>query len=135
MRQQRLADDGDAGAAVVEDVFVLLRLGLRVDGNGDRADFDRAEKGIEKFWRVEQQEKDALFGADAEREQEVADAIGILQKLEIGDPLVAALDGDFGATALLDVAVHEVRGDIEGIRQRDQELASLLPASRGILRR
>ena len=100
---------------------------MRVYGNSDGADFDRAEKAVEKFRRVEKQQKDALFGADAKRQEDVADAIGIVQKLLITDALVAALDGDFGAAAFLDVAVHEVRGDIEGIRQRNQGLGCLPP--------
>ena len=125
IRQQRFADQGDTGAAVLEDVFVILRLRLRVDGDGDGADFDRAEQGVEELGRVEEQEKDALFGADAESEKGIAGAVGIFQKLLIGDPFVAALDGDLRAAAFLDVAIHKVSGDIEIIRQRDQEIGCL----------
>jgi len=125
MGEQRFADDGDAGAAVVEDVFVVLGLGLCVDGNGDGADFDGAEKGVQKFGRVEKQEKDPLFGADAELEQGITDAVGVFQELLVGDPLVAALDGDFRAAAFVDVAVDEVRGDVEGVGQRDHESGCL----------
>jgi hypothetical protein len=41
--------------------------------------------------------------------------------------LVAALDGDFCPTSLLDIAIDEVRRDIEHFRQSDQELSRLLP--------
>ncbi len=51
--QKSFADDGYAGAGVVEDVFVFMRFGLGVDGNGDGADFDGAKEGVEKFGRVE----------------------------------------------------------------------------------
>src|SRR5580692_5084140 len=131
MREQWCADEGNTGAAVVEHVFVVLRLGLRVDGYSDGTDFDRAEKGVKKFRRVEEQKKDALFGTDAESEQGIAGAIRVFQELLIGDPLVAALDSDFVAAAFLDVAVHEVGGDVEIFRQRDQELGRLLLESAG----
>lgn len=136
MGKQRLAYNGDASAAIVEDVLVVLQLGLRIDGNSHCADLDRAEKGVEKFGRVQKQKKDAFFGTNAESQKNVADAVGIFQELQIGDALVAAFDGDFGAAAFLDIAVHEVSGDIERIRQRNQELVCLPPVrlvSRDIL--
>jgi len=55
----------------------------------------------------------------------MADAVGSFQQLLIGDPLVAALDGDFRPAAFLDVAIHEVCGDIERFRQGDQEIGHL----------
>lgn len=126
MRKQRFAEDGDARAAVVEDVLIVLGFRLRVDGNGHGANLDRAEKGVEKFWRVEKQKEYALLGPNAESKQGVAGAVGILQQFLIRDSLIAALDSDFGAAAFLDVAVHEVSGNIENFRQRDQEIACFL---------
>jgi len=53
LRQKGFADDGYAGAGVVEDIFVIVRLGLGVDGNCDGADLDGAKERVEKFGRVE----------------------------------------------------------------------------------
>lgn len=128
MRQKRLADYSNPRAAVVEDVFIVLRLCLRVGGDGDCADLDRAEEGVEELRRIQEQEENALFGTNPEGEQGIAHAVGSFQQLLIGDPLVAALDGDFRRAAFLDVAIHEVRGDIERVRQRDQEIGRLLLA-------
>jgi hypothetical protein len=61
MGQQWFADDNDARAAIVEDVFIVLRFCLRVDRNGDRPDFDGAKKGVKEFRRVQQEKQYALF--------------------------------------------------------------------------
>jgi len=121
LRQKGLTDDGYAGARVVEDIFVIVWLGLGVDGNGDGADFDGAKERVEKFGRVEKQEEHALFRKDAEGAKSVAGAVGALEELLIGDALVAAFDGDVLRAAFENVAVHEVGGDVEELRQRDQE--------------
>ena len=126
MRQQRFADQGDVSAAAVEDVFVVLRLCLGVDGDGYSPDLDRAEEGIEELRRIQEQQENALFETNAEGQQGIADAVGSFQQLLIGHPLVAALDGDFRPAAFLDVAIHEVCGDVESFRQRDQEIGHLL---------
>ena len=44
----------------------------------------------------------------------------------VSDSLVAALDRDLRAAPFLDIAIHEVRRDIELFRQSDQELGRLL---------
>jgi len=129
VREQWFADDGDTREAVVQDLFVILGFRLRVDGNGHRADLDGSEKGVEKFRRVQQQKEDTLFGAHAERQKGIADAIGSFQQLLIGDPLVATFDSDLRAAAFLDVAIHKMRGDIEGFRQCDQVTRCLPPGS------
>ena len=118
--QKGFADDGYAGARVVEDIFVIVRLGLGVDGNGDGADFDGAKERVEKFRRVEKQEEHALFRKDAESAKSIAGTVGALEELPVGDALVAALDGDVLRAAFEKVAVHEVGGDVEELRQRDQ---------------
>jgi len=120
LRQKGLTDDGYAGARVVEDIFVIVRLGLGVDGNGDGADFDGAKERVEKFRRVEKQEEHALFRKDAESAKSIAGTVGALEELPVGDALVAALDGDVLRAAFEKVAVHEVGGDVEELRQRDQ---------------
>src|SRR5260370_1368076 len=114
--QKSFADDSYVSAGVVEDIFVIVRFGLGVDGNGDGADFDGAEKGVEKFGRIEKQEEDALFRADSEIAKRVTDAVGALEELLGGDALVAAFDGDVLRAAFENVAVHEVGGDVEEMR-------------------
>src|SRR5216684_6144555 len=111
--KKSFADDGYAGAGVVEDVFVFMRFGLGVDGDGDGADFDGAKEGVEKFGRVEKQEDDALFWVDAEIAKSVARAVGALEELLVGDALVAAFDGDVLRAAFEKVAVYEVGGGVE----------------------
>ena len=117
--QKSFADDGYVGAGVIENVFVVVRFGLRVDGDGHGADFYGAEEGVEKFGRIEKQEEDALFRADAEIAKRVAGAIGALEELLVGDAFVAAFDGDVLRAAFENVAVHEVGGDVEELRWID----------------
>ena len=120
LRKKGFADDGYAGAGVVEDIFVIVRFGLGVDGNGDGADFDGAKERVEKFGRVEKQEEHALLRTNAESAQSIAGAVGALEELLICDALVGAFDGDVLRATFDKVAVHEVGGDVEELRQRDQ---------------
>jgi hypothetical protein len=121
--QKSFADDSYMSAGVVEDIFVIVRFGLGVDGNGDGADFDGAEKGVEKFGRIEKQEEDALFWVDTEIAKRVAGTVGAFEELLVGDALVAAFDGDVLRAAFENVAVHEVGGDVEEMRQVDHVAA------------
>ena len=123
LRKKGFADDGYAGARVVEDIFVIVRLGLGVDGNGDGADFDGAKERVEKFGRVEKQEEHALFGADSEIAKGVAGAVGALEELLVGNTLVAAFDGDVVRAALENIAIHKIRGGVEELRQSDHVAA------------
>src|SRR5258708_38226943 len=59
--QESFANDSYAGAGVIENIFAVVRFGLGVDGNGDRAEFDGAEEGEEEFWRAEKQGEHALL--------------------------------------------------------------------------
>src|SRR5258708_36045071 len=83
--QGSFANDSYAGAGVIENIFAVVRVGLGVDGNGDRADFDGAEEGVEEFWRVEKRGQHALFRANAEIAKALADADGTLRHLLLGD--------------------------------------------------
>ena len=113
LRQKSFADDGYAGLRVVEDKFVVVRLGLGVDGNGDGADFDGAEERVEKFGRIEEEEEDALFRADSQIAKCVAGAVSTFEELLVGDAFVAVFDGDILRAAFVDVAVHEIGGNVE----------------------
>ena len=121
--QKSFANDSYVGARVIENVFAVVRFGLGVDGNGDRADFDGAEEGVEEFRRVEKQEEHALFGADSEIAKGVAGAVGALEELLVGDTLVAAFDGDVVSAALENIAIHKIRGGVEELRQSDHVAA------------
>lgn len=125
--KQAFADDGYGGLAVIEDVLVFMGFGLSIHGNGYGANLDGAEKGVEKFGRVEKQQEHALFRADAEAPEGIGGAVGALEELLIRDALVAAFDSDVLGSALKDVAVHEIRGNVEKLRQRDH-LAALFVA-------
>src|SRR5258708_4270236 len=117
--QESFANDSHPGAGVIENVFTVVRFGLGVNGNGDRADFDGAEEGVEEFRRVEKQEEDALFRANAEIAKGVAGAVGALEELLVGDTLAAAFDGDVVRAALENMAIHEICGGVEELRKSD----------------
>ena len=117
LRQKSFAYDSYASAGVVEDVFVVVRFGLGVGRNGHGADFYRAEEAVEKFRRVEKQEEHAFFGTDAEITEGVADPVGTLEQLLVGDTLAGAFDGDVFRAPFEDVAVHEICSDVELSRQ------------------
>ena len=53
--QKRFANDGYSGEGIIEDVLVVARFGLRVNRNGDGADFDGTEEGVKEFGCIEQQ--------------------------------------------------------------------------------
>ena len=73
--QQRLGDDGDGRAAVLEEVEVVLGPHHRVHRNGNGADLDRAPERGEELRRVEEQAEDALLALDAEIEERIARAV------------------------------------------------------------
>ena len=56
---------------------------------------------------------------DAKTPQGVAGAVGTLKQLLICDAMVGAFDSDVLGAAFEDVAIHEIRGDVETLRQRD----------------
>ena len=43
-------------------------------------------------------------------------AIGAFEELPVGDALCGAFDGDVFAAALVDIAIHEISGDVEDLR-------------------
>ena len=90
-----------------------MRFGLGVDWNGDPADFNGTEEGVEEFGCVEQQKEHTFLGADTKIAKGVASTVSALEELLIGDALVAAFDGDVLRAALENVAIHEKRGDVE----------------------
>lgn len=118
--QKSFVDDRYSGVGIVEDIFVVVRLGLGVDRNGHRADFDGPEEGVEKFGGVEKQEEHSVIGTHAQIAKCVADAVGALEELLVSDTLVATFDGDILRAAFQDVVVHEVSGDVEELGQSDQ---------------
>ena len=98
---------------VIEDVLVVVRFGLRVDGNGDGADFNGAKERVKEFGCIEQQEEHPFLCADTKIAEGVAGAVGALEELLVGDTLFAAFDGDVLRAALENVAIHEIGGDVE----------------------
>lgn len=121
--EQTFTEDGYLRAAVIKDVFVFVRFSLGVDRNGYRADFYGSEKGVEKFGRVEKQEEHSVFRTDAKIAKRVAGAVGAFKKLLIGDLLVATFDGDVFGSPFENIAIDEIGGHIEKLRQRDHVAA------------
>ena len=121
LRQQRLTDDHDPRARVVQDVLVVVGLEQRAGRNRHRADLDRAEEAGDILRAVEQQEQHAFFDAHAERiAQGIAEAIDAVEHLAVGDARVARvhLDRDALAAALGHVAIDEIGGHVELIWNR-----------------
>lgn len=121
--KQTFVDERYAGSAIIEDVFVFMRFGLSVHGDSHAANFDGSEKRVEEFGRIEKQQENALSRADAKTPQGIAGAIGALKKLLICDALIATFDGDVLRSAFKDVAINEICGDVENVRQGDHVVA------------
>ena len=111
--QERLGDDGDGGAAVVEEVEIVLAPHHGVDGNGDGADLDRAPEGGEELGRVEQQAEDALLALDAQLQEGVARPVHQLLEAGVGERAVLVVEGDPIAAPFLDMPVDEEARRVE----------------------
>ena len=123
--QVRGADNRDAGAAVVEHLFVVGGPGPSVYRDRDRADLDSAEEAIEKFGRIIEQQEDTLFKPDVQFAEGITGSVGSFEQLPIAYFFVSAFDGDSLAASLLDIAVDEIGGDVESVRKSDQERCDL----------
>src|SRR5207253_1956831 len=109
-----LARDGDLGATVVQDVFVVARLEQRVRGNRHGADLQRAPERVHELGAVGQQQHHPLLHPDAEPSQPVAATVGAGPHVAVGDVPAAVTDGEPAGAAFGDVAVDEPGGGIEG---------------------
>ena len=118
LTQQRVADHEDAGAAVPERVRVILRAPQRIERHGDDAGLDRAEEAVGERGSVLEDQRDALFGLNAETPERRAKSIDALGDLPVRDALIAAFDRDARAAAFSDVAIDEMGGGVEDVRQR-----------------
>lgn len=115
-REKRIVGDHDTGAGVVQQEFVVVGAKQGVDRNRNCADFDGAEKTVEKFRDIREQKQDAFLDANVESvAQSCAEAIDVLGKLQIGDALLLALDSDFIAAAILKMAVDKIFGGVESV--------------------
>ena len=117
LAQERSADHESTGAAVIEGMRVILRAPERIERHRNDARLDRAEEAVGERGSVLQDQGDALLGLDAETSQGRAEAIDALGDLPVGDLLVAAFDRDLCAASLGDVAIDEMRGRVEDVRQ------------------
>ena len=68
-------DDDRPGAAVVDQVFIILGEHPRIGRHGDGADLDRAKEAESELRRVRQNHQDAVLDLDAEILQRVAGAV------------------------------------------------------------
>ena len=70
-RGERLVDDEDARSTVVDQECLVSRREERRERHGHGPDLDRAEERSDEVRRVREDERDALFGLDAERPERV----------------------------------------------------------------
>src|SRR5207253_9770619 len=113
--QQLGTYDQRSSARIVQNVSIVSRFPQRVDRNRDGADLDRTEEAVRERRAVVQEQHDALFAADVEEAAEcTSNPVHALVKLVVGDPLVTAFDRHGSAAALDEVAIDEVRGNVEG---------------------
>src|SRR2546425_7537984 len=114
-RQQLGADHEDARTRVANHVLIVGRLPERVQRHRHRARFDRAEEAVRELGSVEEQQQHTFFRPHAETAQRAAEAVHLVEELLVRDPAIAALDGDAASPSDDDVAVDEVRGDVESV--------------------
>src|SRR5882757_2458731 len=115
--QKRFAGDSNAGARVVQQVFILIRPEKRIDRNRNGADFYGSEKTIGKFGNIRQQEENSFLHANIQRvTQGSSEAIDAIGELRIGDPLVFTFDCDTVTAAFPQMAVDKILGGIKELR-------------------
>jgi hypothetical protein len=113
--KQWLADDQHDRAGVLQKVAIIRFFQEGVDGHGNRADFQRAEKSVGECRTIQHQHHHAFFGSHVEPiPQRAAKSIDSLEQLGVGDAFVAAFDCDAVATAFCNVSIDEMGGGVEG---------------------
>ena len=105
--QQRLGNKQRAGAAIRQHIGVLVRRQQRVERHRHDAGADRAEEHGRKIDGVEHDHRDAFFAADAETAQHVGDAAALLLQIAVGQFGNRIGEGEFGAAALVDIAIEQ----------------------------
>jgi len=109
-------DDHHRCAGVVDVVGVVLRLQERVHLGGHRADLLRRVPGRDEFDRVGEREEHAVLRTHPKLEERVADLVGQRGELGIRAHPGAVDERRPVAASFTEIAVEEVRGDIEGRR-------------------
>ena len=110
-------DDGDPGAAIVEEERVLLRTHQRVDGDGDGAQLGGAPEGRGKSGRVVQREQGPLLQFEPGLGQGAGGVGHTVGDLTVGDVRPAARKAA-GRLGPGHVTIDEVGGGIELLGQR-----------------
>jgi hypothetical protein len=108
-----VADDGHAGARVVEQVFTIGRFQQSIHWDGHGSNLDGPEKTGGKRGSVLQEQKDAFLWAHAQPSKPVAHPVYEFKELAIADEVIAALDSHFLSPAFGDVAVHKILSGVE----------------------
>ena len=119
--QQRRGDHQHLGPAVVQQVLVVGRLQERIERDGDRADLDRAEEREHALGRVGQDDGHALFHANTQVDQGVAQPVDPFLKVAVGNRLLAAEDGGLAAASRRHVRVDQGRCRVESIGKSSAE--------------
>jgi hypothetical protein len=109
--------DGHAGSAVLEIVDEILGREDGVDHGDDGPHLRRPEPGESELGPIGKYQKNAVLDRDAQLPQGIPEAIGPGLDLPVGVGLVAVVEAALVASPLLDVAVEEVPGHVEALRE------------------
>ncbi len=111
--EQRRRDDGDLGAAVVQEVEIVGGAHQRVGGDRHRPDLDGAPERSDELGRVEAEHEHAVLGLDADLQERVPGAVHQLLDLPVGERPALIVERRRGAASLGDVPVDEPRRHVE----------------------
>ncbi len=116
--EQRLRDHRHRGAAVVQEVTVVVPAHHGVDRDRHRPDLDRAPERGEELGRVEQQAEHALLRAHPQVQQRVARAVDQLLQPSVGQCALLVEERGLLGSAFRDVTVDEEARRVEAGRHR-----------------
>ena len=106
-RPQRFRHEQHLGAAVREDVGILLGRQQRIQRHRHHAGANGAEEDDRKIDRIEHDHRDALFAAYAETAQQVGETPGLGLQRAVGQIGNGVGKGELAAPALVDIAVEQ----------------------------
>ena len=114
--EQWRRNEESLGAAVAEDVGVLLRRQQRVEAHRHNARLDGAPERNRKIDRIEQEQCHARLARDAVGRAQIGHTVGAGLQLAVGQRLVGIDESRLGRPAQGDVAVDHVRRRIVDAR-------------------
>ena len=106
-RQQRFGDEQHPRAAIRQHIGVLIGGQKRIERHRHDAGADRAQEHRRKIDGVQHDHRHALLAANAEAAQHVGDAAALRLQIAIGQFGDGIGEGQFFATAFVDIAVEQ----------------------------